>query len=104
MCELWQDTQYHSGFCSRKPVAKARKQHKCDECSRVIRPGESYFRFAGTWEGDFWSTRFCATCVKLIDWLQKRGHSWVGDQIREDVRECAAWEIEQKRLALEAAR
>jgi hypothetical protein len=50
-----------SDFASTKPV-KARKHHNCDECGRVIEPGETYRRTAGSWEGDFFTNVACGHC------------------------------------------
>jgi hypothetical protein len=48
-------------FASTKQV-KARKHHNCDECGRVIEPGETYRRTAGSWEGDFFTNVACGHC------------------------------------------
>ncbi|QWY81955.1 hypothetical protein SEA_SICARIUS2_50 [Arthrobacter phage Sicarius2] len=48
---------------------RARKQHKCGECFRVIEPGELYARHAGVWEGDFWTMKSCPQCDTLRDVL-----------------------------------
>lgn len=41
---------------------KARKAHTCEECWRIIGPGEIYHRTAGSWEGDFFTIKACAHC------------------------------------------
>lgn len=43
---------------------KARKEHRCCECKRTIRVGETYERASGKWDGDF---RTFATCKDCLD-------------------------------------
>lgn len=44
---------------------KARKRHRCIECTGVIEPGEHYERFTGLWDGE-WSTYCtCTECDEL---------------------------------------
>ena len=47
--------------CTRTPVA--RREHKCDECFRVIGAGETYSRTAAVWDGDFFTNVACAHCA-----------------------------------------
>lgn len=51
-------------FASERNV-RARKPHRCGECSRTIQPGETYQRAAGCWWGDFWHMVTCAHCAAL---------------------------------------
>lgn len=46
----------------------ARKEHKCVECSCVIRKGELYERISGKWEGDVGSYHTCMRCQPLQSW------------------------------------
>jgi hypothetical protein len=41
---------------------RARKAHRCEECRRVILPGERYARHSQKWEGDVSSWPTCAQC------------------------------------------
>jgi hypothetical protein len=50
-----------SDFAATSAV-KARKPHVCEECGRIIEPGETYHRTAGSWEGDFFTNVACAHC------------------------------------------
>ena len=43
-----------------RPVA--RKEHVCEECNRTIKIGEQYHRYAGIWEGDFFTNVACLHC------------------------------------------
>jgi hypothetical protein len=51
---------------------KARKPHRCEECRRMIAPGEDYARIAGATDGRAWSVAMCSRCEALT---------------------CAAWEV-----------
>ncbi|AYR01590.1 hypothetical protein PP639_gp090 [Arthrobacter phage Seahorse] len=53
-----------SDFAATKAVT-ARKQHDCDECGRIITPGETYDRTAGSWEGGFFTNVACVHCAAL---------------------------------------
>lgn len=94
MCDLGD----YDGYCdfAHHEDRVARVAHRCDECRKVIAPGATYRKHVGKWEGDFFAMKFCRRCMLCIDWLDKRGHGWVGGRIHEDVRECALWERRQK--------
>lgn len=40
----------------------ARKEHKCCECQRTIKPGERYQLYSGVWEGAGMSFKTCREC------------------------------------------
>ena len=44
---------------------KARKEHKCYECRRMIAKGETYERVSGLWEGKWETYRFCDCCSEI---------------------------------------
>jgi hypothetical protein len=52
-CELWSETK-----------RKARKEHQCSCCRRVIRPGEEYLVHFSVLQGDPNSAKCCAECVR----------------------------------------
>lgn len=54
-----------SDFYHGQEVKASRKRHRCDECSGDILIGESYFRHAGVWEGDFFRSKNCQDCEFL---------------------------------------
>lgn len=58
------------GFGATHP--KARKRHKCDECGMFIEPGDTYERYTGLSEGDFYVNKTCPTCLSIIEWI--KGH------------------------------
>jgi hypothetical protein len=43
----------------------ARREHRCCECRRTIRPGERYQRASGKSDGDFWMAKTCAQCAEI---------------------------------------
>lgn len=50
-----------------KETRKARCQHLCDCCYRIVNPGEQYVKVAGQFEGDFYSAKTCMACDSLIE-------------------------------------
>lgn len=44
---------------------KARKEHKCCECYRTIKPGERYQLFKGCWDGEWETFKTCSDCDEL---------------------------------------
>ena len=58
---------------------RAAKSHPCGECGRTIRPGETYRRYAGRQEGEFWSALVCLQCGAAGEWVSRRcGYLMVG--------------------------
>ena len=45
---------------------KARKPHRCCECKREIRVGETYVRSSGKWDGEFATFSQCEACDELV--------------------------------------
>ncbi len=50
-------------FAQSKPVA--RKEWRCVECGRAIRPGQRYERSAGKAEGDLFCEQTCLVCAEI---------------------------------------
>lgn len=48
-----------------KAIRKARKVHKCGECSREIQPGEKYEYYSGRYEDKFSVYKTCLDCVSI---------------------------------------
>src|SRR5690242_744154 len=73
---------YYDGYnqftCTRQ--VRARKAHRCEECSTGVRRGERYERTSGKWEGDIFSFATCARCVALRKLVHEyelaRGCAW----------------------------
>ena len=43
----------------------ARKERKCCECQRIIKPKDQYNRFTGCWDGKWATYNTCADCYEL---------------------------------------
>lgn len=65
----------------------AKKRHRCEECSRWIEPGETYWRNATICEGDFCAFKMCAHCEAAAGWLQKECHGFLFGGVLEDLQE-----------------
>jgi len=89
-------------YCDYEPPAffdqedyVARKEHRCCECGRLIRPGERYNRTVGKWDGLFKTFRRCSHCDLVVDSLKTRlpcycdsfGGLWetIGDGYMDDL-------------------
>lgn len=72
---------------SHTSIHKARKEHKCGECFRVITKGELYQRVAGVWEGHYMVNKTCINCVDGQEWLWKQCGGWLYEGIAEDLEE-----------------
>lgn len=67
---------------------KARKEHRCSECARVIKPGEKYLvEFIKS--DDVEQIKTCSHCEIARDWLSAECGGWVYTAIEEDVMEHA---------------
>ena len=75
---------------SPRSIKSARKSHKCDECFKEIRVGESYERVWGIWERpDTFLT--CCRCLELRNFVQQnvKCFCWAHGNIIEDAIETA---------------
>jgi len=64
---------------------RARKEHVCSECGRVIQKGETYRVETGRWEGRFDTYKICRDCVSIRDSFFCEGYSYT--MVLEDLRE-----------------
>lgn len=77
-------------------IRTARKQHKCEECSGTIMPGDKYEAVIGKWEGYVSTFKTCSFCVDIRTWTKNSvpclcwAHGNMIDDCREAVEE-AAW-------------
>ena len=46
---------------------KARKTHKCCECYKAIKPGDTYVVSSGIWEGEPDSFKQCKRCAEIMN-------------------------------------
>lgn len=51
-------------------TVKARKPHKCTECSRTIEPGETYHYAFGVWDGFADSFHTCSHCTEIKQFVR----------------------------------
>lgn len=63
-------------------VLKARKPHKCFECSQLISIGAMHERVSGKWDGKWETYRFCLPCSEISrefsDGGRTFGYLWEG--------------------------
>lgn len=70
---------------------RARKEHQCCECLRVIVPGEVYERVRGAVEGRWEEHKTCLGCQRLRDDVACEGY--VFEALRETIRGCMGVDI-----------
>ena len=51
---------------------RAHKPHRCDECGRVIAPGDRYVRHAGVFDGRAYSMPECLRCERIRALIYER--------------------------------
>ena len=56
---------------SESTMRKARKEHICCECRRVIHPKERYQEIKGCWSGEWATYKTCEPCADLRDLLER---------------------------------
>lgn len=84
MC-MFDDGEQVEVLSTAKPVA--RKEHKCMECRRVIRPGEKYMVERYVFEGSLSYHKTCSHCQIVREWLLAECSGFVYTMIREDIEE-----------------
>ncbi len=87
MCMIQDSDGYVTLLSNRHPVA--RKEHKCTECYRKITSGEKYLREAYIWDGDLVTSKVCAHCEVVRQWLSDECGGWLYGALEEDIREHA---------------
>ena len=88
---------------SSTPVA--RKVHRCDECSREIRPGRRYHNSVGLAEGAFQNTKQCLRCHAIVKTVYSEqmiafGECYYPGELRTTLRDywAAGWRALRARL------
>lgn len=71
----------------------ARKEHRCEECSRKILPGATYHHITGLFDGSWWSAKLCARCDRAWDRAYDRG-AIDEDYPQVTIGELAEWLLE----------
>lgn len=83
---------------------RARKDHKCSNCWRVVEAGEHYW--TGTWtaDGSIEVVKYCPHCFLAAGWLTAvcSGFVWGDQMVTEDLTEHwdESWEFQCRSLAL----
>lgn len=78
---------------------KARKQHRCVECARMIEPGETYRYASGVGEYGIDVWHCCEHCYAASSWLVKTCGGFLWEAVGEDLKEhwdespeyCSMW-------------
>lgn len=65
----------------------ALKDHKCQECHRVIQASERYYREKYVFDGGFTCHKTCSHCMVVRNWLSDECGGWVYGGVEEDARE-----------------
>jgi hypothetical protein len=68
---------------------KARKEHRCTECYRVIPVGEIYLNEGCLWDGRKDTYKICSHCQVVRNWLSAECGGWLYEGVREDIYEHA---------------
>jgi hypothetical protein len=68
---------------------KARKTYKCCECSREIKPGDTYECDTGLWEGRWETYRTCSDCALL---RSKFCSCWTYGDLARGIYECLGFD------------
>ena len=68
-------------------IVKARKEHKCCECHRVILKGEEYGYVFGVWEGEARTYKTCEQCNDLRESLEQLGFCLTFENLKEEHEE-----------------
>jgi hypothetical protein len=88
-----------------REIRKARKEHKCEECPGVIRPGDKYEHVRGKWDGYVDSFKTCERCVEIRTWVKNNvpclcwAHGNTIEDCKEAVKE-AAWRAPEETKGL----
>lgn len=69
----------------RQTLHRARKQHRCCECGKIIRIGEEYEYSAGKWDGDVTQYRTCFMCSTIRNAACSSGFTF--EMLWEDIYE-----------------
>lgn len=89
MTDCFCDYDAPSAYSATKPTARVK--HKCVECGSIIQPGEQYEKMFGIWDGDISTSKTCARCVDLRDWVKVHVpcFCWTHYNLHEDCIETA---------------
>lgn len=66
---------------------KARKEHRCYECGRLIGIGELYHKDTFVFEGEINTIKACKHCKYAVNLINEKCHGFVYGEIREELGE-----------------
>jgi hypothetical protein len=92
MCRVDYYDEYALTLSSSTPLA--RKEHVCNECRRVVQPGEVYERIVMLCDGDFETAKTCTECVEARKWLLQECGGFIVGQVLEELEEHWDEEVE----------
>jgi hypothetical protein len=69
---------------------RARKQHKCNECGRMIASGEPYRRTSGLLDGSWTTNKVCQHCTIAANWLMDNCSGYLDRVVYEDINQHAS--------------
>lgn len=67
-------------------IRRARKQHTCVECRKIIYPTEHYAFSSGRWDGFFRSFKMCLPCFEIRNHFMQ---SFCFGKLFHDMKECS---------------
>ncbi len=68
---------------------KAKKEHSCSECYRVISKGETYKYAFGVWDIKPSIFKTCSNCLVPQNWLMQECHGFLHGALEEEIEEHA---------------
>lgn len=68
---------------------KARKEHICCECNRIIKKKEKYRYVFGVWEGRSSVFKTCSNCLKPQEWLNQECGGFLHASLEDEIFEHA---------------
>lgn len=68
---------------------KAKKEHRCCECGRTIRSGETYEHVWGVWDGSAGTYKTCGLCLALREYTKAHVpcFCWCYSEMRNEAME-----------------
>lgn len=85
MCMVDDGDGYATVLREKQPTA--RKTHRCCECYRDIKAGETYTLEVALFDGSVSAFKTCTHCKVARDWLRAECGGFVWSGVEEDIRE-----------------
>jgi hypothetical protein len=68
-------------------VLRAKKEHVCSECRRVIHASETYTRSVVFFDGTARTYKRCSHCNLGAEWLEKHCGGWLYSEVKTELEE-----------------